>query len=72
MAFIPYQPDEAIPAGDQVPDRDHIIRVHGVNPPVMRQHYELYVQLMRGPGPLSRVQREMLAVAVSAANHCRY
>jgi alkylhydroperoxidase family enzyme len=38
----------------------------------MRLHYELYVELMRGPGPLSRVQREMIAVAVSSANHCHY
>jgi alkylhydroperoxidase family enzyme len=38
----------------------------------MRQHYELYLELMRGPGSLTRVQREMIAVAVSAANNCHY
>jgi len=27
---------------------------------------------MRRPGPLTRVQREMLATAVSAANGCHY
>ena len=72
MAFIPYAPDDQIPEPDQVPDRDHILRVHGIHPRVMRLHYELYVELMHGPSPLTRAQREMLAVAVSAANHCHY
>ena len=72
MAHIPYLPDDDIPAADRVPDTDHIIRVHGVHPAAMRLHYELYVALMRGPGPLSRIQREMIAVSVSAANHCHY
>ena len=72
MAFIPYVSDNQIPDADRVPDRDHILRVHGVHPRTMRLHYELYLELMRGPSPLSRIQREMLAVAVSAANHCHY
>lgn len=72
MAFISYVPDDQIPPEDQVPDRDHIIRAHGVHPRIMRQHYDLYLELMRGPGPLSRVRREMIAVVVSAANRCRY
>lgn len=72
MAFIRFVPDDQIPEADRVPDRDHIIRVHGIHPAVMRLHYELYVELMRGPGPLSRVQREMVAVTVSAINHCHY
>ena len=72
MAFIPFQTDDAIPAEDRVPDRDNIIRVHGIHSRVMRQHYDLYVELMRGPGPLSRTQREMIAVVVSAMNGCHY
>ena len=72
MAFIPYVPEDRIADADRVPDRDHILRVHGVHPRAMRLHYELYLELMRGPSPLTRVQREMLAVAVSAANHCHY
>ncbi len=72
MAFIPYHPEDQIPVGDRVPDRDNIIRIHGVHSRVMRQHYDLYVELMRGPGPLSRVQREMIAVVVSAVNGCHY
>jgi len=72
LAHISYVPDDQIPVDDHVPDRDHIIRIHGVHPRTMRQHYDLYRELMRGPGPLSRIQREMIAVAVSAANHCHY
>jgi alkylhydroperoxidase family enzyme len=72
VAFIPYVPDDHLSREDAVPDHDHIIRIHGVHPRVMRQHYELYAELMRGPGPLSRVQREMIAVVVSVVNRCHY
>jgi alkylhydroperoxidase family enzyme len=72
MAFIDYVAEEAIPAMDQVPDRDNILRIHGVHSRTMRQHYDLYRQLMYGKGPLSRIQREMIAVVVSAQNKCRY
>lgn len=72
MAFIRYLPEEDIPPDDRVNDRDHIIRVHGVHSRVMAQHFALYRELMYGPGPLTRVQREMVAVAVSHANGCRY
>ena len=72
LAFIPYHSEDQIPADDRVADRDNIIRIHGVHSRVMRQHYNLYVELMRGPGPLSRIQREMIAVVVSAANGCHY
>ena len=72
MAFIDYVEDERIDPEDRVPDRDHIIRIHGVHGRVMRQHYELYRELMYGRGPLSRIQRESVAVVVSAANACDY
>ena len=51
---------------------DHILAVHSLNPPSMEHHQTLYAHLMRGPGPLSRVQREMIAVVVSAENECFY
>jgi len=72
MALISYVPDDQIPEPDRVPDRDNILRIHGVHPRTMRLHYDLYLELMRGPSPLSRLQREMLAVLVSAANRCQY
>ena len=72
MAFIPYLSEAEIPEADRVPDSDHIIRIHSVSSPSMRCHFDLYIQLMRKAGPLPRVQREMIAVSVSAANHCHY
>ena len=72
MAFIDYLADEDIPAADRVPDHDNILRIHGVHSRTMRQHYDLYRELMYGRSPLSRIQREMIAVVVSAVNECRY
>ena len=51
---------------------DNILKIHSLNPPSLRAHFELYKSLMRGPSGLSRIQREMIAVVVSVANHCNY
>ena len=51
---------------------DNIIRIHSLNPRSMQDHVALYAHLMRGPSPLSRIQREMIAVVVSAVNDCFY
>ena len=72
MAFIPYLPPETLAPADRVADPDNIIQIHAVHPAVMRQHYELYKQLMHRAGPLSRRERELLGVRVSALNHCHY
>lgn len=72
MAYIPYVADSEIPERDRVPDTDNIIQIHGVHPRVMRHHYDLYLEIMRRRSPLTRRQREMVAVAVSAANKCHY
>ena len=72
MAFIRYVPEDELAPDDRVADPDHIIQIHAIHPAVMRQHHALYVELMRRPGPLSRVQREMAAVVVSAINGCHY
>jgi alkylhydroperoxidase family enzyme len=72
MAYIDYVPEDEIPVGDRVPDTDNIVRIHGVHPGVMRLHYGLFTELMWEPSPLSRVQREMVAVVVSATNGCHY
>lgn len=72
MAHIEYVDPERLPPEDRVPDRDNILRIHGVHSRVLRLHYDLYRELMYGPGPLSRIQREMIAVHVSALNACRY
>ncbi len=49
-----------------------IIEVMSPNPAVLSASMGLYIQLMHGPSPLSRAQREMLAVVVSSANECHY
>ncbi|MBA3805665.1 MAG: carboxymuconolactone decarboxylase family protein [Acidobacteria bacterium] len=51
---------------------DNILKIHSLNPPSLRAHFEFYKTLMHGPSGLSRVEREMIAVVVSSANHCHY
>ncbi|WP_420634222.1 hypothetical protein [Candidatus Palauibacter sp.] len=72
MAFIDYPDASEIPEQDRVADDDNIIRVHGVHSRTIRLHYDLYRELMYGAGPLSRTQREMIAVTVSGLNDCHY
>jgi hypothetical protein len=81
MAYIPYVPYEEADGllgelyeqyGDGESGVDNIIRIHSLNPRSMRDHMGLYVHLMRGRSPLTRIQREMLGVTVSALNDCFY
>ena len=72
MAFIRYVDESELSSGDRVADPDNILQIHRIHPVVMRQHYDLYLALMHRPGPLTRRQREALAVRVSALNHCHY
>ncbi len=50
----------------------NIVHVMSVNPRVLRDNLRLYVTIMMGQSPLSRVQREMLATVVSTALKCVY
>ena len=50
----------------------NIVRIMTPNAEVMRASMGMYGALMHGESPLSRAQREMLAVVVSRANHCVY
>lgn len=72
MAYITYAPDADIPDINRVADTDNILQIHRLHPAVMKQHYDLYQQLMHRPGPLTRFQREIMAVRVSALNQCHY
>ncbi len=47
-------------------------KIQSLNPPTIPAHMELYRQIMFSRSPLSRAEREMIAVVVSAANGCRY
>ena len=51
---------------------DHILRIHGVHPQCLVDHFDLYMTVMKGRSPLSRPRREMIAVVVSALNECHY
>ena len=51
---------------------DHILEIHTLHPGSLLDHYALYRTSMYGPSPLTRVERESIAVVVSAANDCFY
>jgi alkylhydroperoxidase family enzyme len=50
----------------------HIVSIMSQNGPVMRDSMRLYGTLMFGASPLSRAQREMIAVVTSQVNSCVY
>ena len=52
----------------QAGDLANILRA--LVPEVLQAHLGMYRATMQAPGELSRVHREMIAVAVSAANVC--
>ncbi len=72
MAYIPYLAQDRIPAADRVDDQDNILQIHSVHSRMMPLHFDFYKELMYSRGPLTRKQREMIGVVVSARNACRY
>lgn len=50
----------------------NIVSIQSQLPEVMRDSMRLYSSIMYGPSPLSRAQREMIAVATSQTNDCHY
>ena len=60
---------------DLVAKRGKLADVHKIqslNPESIVKHMELYMTIMFAKSPLSRAQREMIAVVVSVANNCAY
>ena len=49
-----------------------IVSIQSQLPEVMRDSMRLYSSIMYGPSPLTRAQREMLAVVTSQHNDCHY
>lgn len=47
-------------------------KIQSLNPDTILKHMELYLSIMFSKSPLTRAQREMLAVVVSVANKCVY
>jgi len=50
----------------------HILGIHELHRAALDAHLALYRTLMFGPSPLSRREREALAVVVSGLNDCFY
>lgn len=60
---------------DLIKKRGKLAAVHTIqslNPATIIAHMELYMTIMFSHSPLSRAQREMIAVVVSTANGCDY
>jgi len=51
---------------------DNIMQIHSLNPRGMAAHDALYHSAMRGTATLRKVDRELIAMVVSAANDCHY
>lgn len=50
----------------------NILASHSLNREALTAHVRLYRTIMFGESPLTRAEREAMAVAVSAANDCHY
>lgn len=51
----------------------NVVSLQGLRPETLDASMALYMEVMLSPrSPLTRVQREMIATAVSRANACRY
>jgi len=49
-----------------------IYKLHSLHPESLEAHLNLYMTLMFGNSPLTRLQREMIATVVSTVNRCHY
>jgi len=81
MSFIDIiEPEEATGSLKEIYEdlekkRGKLARIHKVqslNPQTIVTHMDLYMSIMFSKSPLSRAQREMMAVVVSAENRCEY
>ncbi len=50
----------------------NILKIHSLLPDTMTAHLDFYMKVMFADGSLSRKQRELIAIVVSAANNCPY
>lgn len=57
------------PQGKSLPG---VLASHSLNEPALEAHLGLYRTIMFGHSPLTRAEREAIAVVVSAANDCHY
>lgn len=50
----------------------NVLQAYSAHGPKLRNMASFYNELMLGESPLSKLEREMIAVVVSSANHCYY
>ena len=50
----------------------NVLKAYSFNPTKFQAFTDMYNDLMLGPSALSKLEREMLAVAASSINHCYY
>lgn len=63
------QYDQAIQRAGRV---FNILRIQSLNPETLLSSIRIYIAVMLGVSGLSRAEKEMIAVVVSATNHCHY
>ena len=51
---------------------DNVLKVHSLNPAALLAHAQLYMQAIHAPSPVSRLEREVIAIWVSRLNGCGY
>jgi uncharacterized peroxidase-related enzyme len=61
--------DEAVTRAGKV---FNIVKAMSLRPRVLRRSMQLYKEIMFGESELTRAERELLAVVVSAVNDCHY
>ena len=49
-----------------------VLEISSLNPHLLKAWVQLYQAVMFGESPLTRSEREMIAVSVSWANRCHY
>ncbi len=51
---------------------DNVLEVHSLNPAALLAHAQIYQQAMHASSPVSRLEREIIAIGVSRLNGCGY
>lgn len=49
-----------------------VLKIQSLHPASIKSHTQLYLDIMFAQSPVTRAEREMVAVVVSAANGCKY
>jgi alkylhydroperoxidase family enzyme len=56
--------------GEKLGAPNNVVRTHAWRPELMLRWLDFYEFISKGPSGLSRVEREMIGVVVSAENRC--